>query len=468
MARVGSPDGAEDPPRHASVPPPRPGPHNPGPVAVVGMGYVGSCVAAMLADRGLQVVGVDVDAGLVARLNAGTTPLREPGLAGRVAAGVGSGRLRATTDHRAVGGADVVLLTVATPVRPDGSLDDTHLRAACTSLAADLRPGQLVILKSTVPPGTTRDLVRPLLEAGGLRAGTDFALAFAPERLAEGTALADLQTLPVVVGGLDPRSTRVAAQFLRDAFGTRVLPQDSLEAAEIVKLADNWWIDLNIALANELAMFCDLHRVDVLDVISAANSIPKGNGHVNILRPSVGVGGSCLTKDPWMVWRSARRHGLEIATARTGREVNQRMPGYTAGLILEHLAARGVDPAAATVAVLGLAFKNDTGDLRATPARGVVDALRAAGVQVRIHDPLVDAGQAREVFGLPVTATVAQTVRDAHCVALLAMHQQFESLDFAGLPVAQGCLVLDGRAYLAKEKIAMLHQLGYAYRGVGR
>lgn len=437
-------------------------------VAVVGMGYVGSCVAATIADRGLHVIGIDTDADLVERLNSGTTPLREPGLADRIQAGVGSGRLRSTTDHRASAEADVVLLTVATPVRSDGSLADDHLRAACTALAQHLRAGQLVILKSTVPPGTTRDLVRPLLEAGGLRAGADFALAFAPERLAEGTAMTELQTLPVVVGGLDPDSTRAAADFLGRALGTKVLTQDSLEAAEVVKLADNWWIDLNIALANELAMFCDLFGVDVLDVISAANSIPKGNGHVNILRPSVGVGGSCLTKDPWMVWRSARRHGLDIATARVGREVNQQMPGYAARLVLDDLAARGVAPSAATVAILGLAFKNDTGDLRATPTRGVVDALSAAGVRVRIHDPLVDPVHARETFGLPVTATVEEAVRDAHCVALLAMHREFRSLDFAGLPVAEDCLVLDGRAYLPKEEIAMLERLGYTYRGVGR
>ncbi|MFD2762691.1 nucleotide sugar dehydrogenase [Micromonospora eburnea] len=437
-------------------------------VAVVGMGYVGSCVAATLADRGLSVVGVDTDADLVSRLNRGTTPLAEPGLTELVAAGVRSGRLRATTDQEAVADADVVLLTVATPVRADGSLDDDHLRAACAALGRSLRAGQLVILKSTVPPGTTRDLVRPLLESSGLRAGTDFALAFAPERLAEGTALADLRALPVVVGGIDPHSTRVAADFLRGALGADTLPQESLEAAEIVKLADNWWIDLNIALANELAMFCDLYGVDVLDVISAANSIPKGNGHVNILRPSVGVGGSCLTKDPWMVWQSARRHGLEITTAPVGREVNQRMPGYTARLILDDLDARRVPPSEATVAVLGLAFKNDTGDLRATPARAVVEALLASGVRLRIHDPLVDPVRAQEIFGLPVTTTVEETVRDAHCVALLAMHRNFAALDFARLPVAESCLVLDGRAYLPKERIAMLERLGYTYRGVGR
>jgi UDP-N-acetyl-D-mannosaminuronic acid dehydrogenase len=185
---------------------------------------------------------------------------------------------------------------MGTPVHDDGSLADEQLRAACLSLSQHIRKGQLVVPKSTVPPGTTRDVVRPLLQRGGLTAGVDFALAFAPERLAEGIALADLRTFPIVVGGLDERSTRAAAEFWRRALGVRLIQQDSLESAEIVKLADNWWIDLNIALANELAKFCALFEVDVLDVIEAANSIPKGNGNVNILLPSVGVGGSCLTR----------------------------------------------------------------------------------------------------------------------------------------------------------------------------
>lgn len=325
-----------------------------------------------------------------------------------------------------------------------------------------------MVLKSTVPPGTTRDLMLPLLESGGLTGGVDFMLAFTPERLAEGTALAELRTFPIVVGGLDQRSTRAAADFWGNALGVTVLPQDSMEAAEIVKLADNWWIDLNIALANELAKFCALFDVDVLDVITAANSIPKGKGNVNILLPSVGVGGSCLTKDPLMVWQSAGRLGLAIHTTQVGREVNSAMPDYTAQLIIDDLAANGKDPAASTVAVLGLSFKNNTGDLRATPTAGVIAALAKAGVQVRAYDPLVDSTQATELLGFRPVTTLDEAVQGADCLAVLAYHREFEAIDFAALPVADSCLILDGRAYYSKEKIAMLRGLGYNYRGIGR
>jgi dTDP-alpha-D-glucose dehydrogenase len=442
-------------------------PENPT-VAVVGMGYVGSCTAATLASHGLDVVGVDIDDRLIDELRSGYIRFEEPGLAELSRAAMSAGRLRFATDYAAVSTRDVIVVAVGTPIADEGSLDDSQLRGACQKLREHLRPGTLLIVKSTVPPGTTRGVVAPLLAGGGLRAGADFMLAFSPERLAESSALADLRTFPIVVGGIDERSRRAAAQFWRRALGVTVLPQDSLEAAEIVKLADNWWIDLNIALANELAKFCALYDVDALDVIAAANTIPKGNGNVNILLPSVGVGGSCLTKDPWMVSRAARRRGLEIVTTRAGREVNDGMPRYTAQLILDELRALGKEPVTATVAVLGAAFKNNTGDLRSSPVLAVIEELAKAGVRVRVHDPLVDADQLEDRLRIRPSTTVNEAVYAADCVAVLALHRVFESIDFAALPVASPCVIVDGRAYYPKETIARLRRLGYRYRGIGR
>lgn len=437
-------------------------------VAIVGLGYVGSCFAAMLADRGCDVVGVDNDDRLIDELGAGHCRYQEEGLADLLFSGLAAGRLRVTTDYAAVREADVVLIAVGTPVRADGSLVDDQLSGACAEVGRHLRDGHLVMVKSTVPPGATRTLVRPLLERGGLTAGVDFGLAFTPERFAEGTALRELRRLPIVVGGLDAASTDAAAEFWRTTFEVDVFPLASPESAEIVKLADNWWIDLNIALANELAKFCALFGVDVLDVIKAANTVPKGQGNVNILLPSVGVGGSCLVKDPWMVWRAARERGLEILTAPIGREVNAGMPEYTAQIIIDELVRLGKRPAASTVAVLGLAFKNDTGDLRATPVEGAVTALKKAGLQVRVYDPLVDPVQAEELVDIKPAATLREAVQDADCVAMMTLHKEFTGIDFAELPVATSCLVLDGRAYFSQEKITSLRRLGYVYRGVGR
>lgn len=437
-------------------------------VAVVGLGYVGACVAAATSSRGMRVVGVDVDPGLIEELNRGHCRFHEEQLAELLREGMEAGRLRVTTDAAAVAEADVVVVAVGTPVDGDGSLADGQLRQACETLSRHLRRGQLVLLKSTVPPGVTREVVAPLLAGGGLTAGEDFGLAFTPERLAEGRALRELRAFPVVVGGVDARSTAWAADFWRMALEVEVIPTGSLEAAEIVKLADNWWIDLNIALANELAKFCSLFDVDALEVIAAANTIPKGGGNVNILLPSVGVGGSCLTKDPLMVRETARRRGLEILTVGAGREVNAGMPEYTARLIADELAELGKDVSDAKVAVLGLAFKNDTGDLRATPTHGVIERLAASGADVRLYDPLVDADAAEKLFGIRPVATLDEAVRDVDCLAILALHRQFADIDFGALPVASSCLMLDGRAYFSKERIAEFSAQGYVYRGIGR
>ncbi len=437
-------------------------------VAVIGLGYVGSCVAAALADRGIEVVGIDTNTTLVDELNSGFCRFQENGLPELVSSGVAAGKLRVTTDAAAVRDADVVLVTVGTPVRDDGSLADEQLTGACIELSRHLRVGQLIVLKSTVPPGTTRSVVLPLLQRSGLVGGEDFGLAFTPERLAEGTALAELRSFPIVAGGLDDDSAQDAAEFWRNALDVEVIPLDTLEAAELVKLADNWWIDVNIALGNEVAKFSALYGVDALDVIRAANSIPKGNGNVNILLPSVGVGGSCLTKDPWMVWHSARERGLEILTAPAARQVNNDMPVYTAQLAIDELTKQGKDPMACKVAVLGLAFKNNTGDLRATPVVDAVKAFERGCGEVTLYDPLVDVEEAEELFRKPQAASLQEAVEGADCIAILALHREFADIDFGSLPVAENCLVLDGRAYYSREKIAELRALGFAYRGVGR
>ncbi|MER6947328.1 nucleotide sugar dehydrogenase [Nonomuraea sp. NPDC000554] len=437
---------------------------------VVGLGYVGSCVAATLADNDVHVTGVDTDAALVAELSRGHCRFSEAGLPELVSRWAGTPRLRVTDDCEAVASADVVIVTVGTPIRDRGVLMDHQLKSACEDLSRHIRPGQLLIFKSTVPAGMTRELVVPLLERSGLKCGADFGLAFCPERLSEGNALNELRSFPIVVGGWCDDSTEAAAAFWERTVGVDVIRCASLETAEMVKLADNWWIDHNIAMANELAKVCDVLGVDVLDVVSAANSIKKGNGNVNILLPSVGVGGSCLTKDPWMVWRSAQDRGVDLRTIPAAREVNDGMPRYTFDLVVDELAKFGRTPADAKVAVLGLAFKNNTGDLRATPTQPVIAALCEAGADVTLFDPLVDDDEAEKTFGLRPSSSIEEAVQDADCLAVLAWHKQFEALDFAELRkrVAASCALIDGRAYYSRETIARLRQLGFAYRGIGR
>jgi UDP-N-acetyl-D-mannosaminuronic acid dehydrogenase len=439
-------------------------------VAVIGLGPVGSALAAVLADGGTDVTGIDTDAALVAELESHYCRYREPGLPKLLAECLDAGRLRVTGDYRAVSAADVVIVTVGTPVDETGATVHAQLTRVCTELAGRIRPGQLLIFKSTVPPGTTRGRVVPALERGGLICGEDFGLAFCPERLSEGTALRDLRGVPVVVGGWCPDSADAAAEFWRSRIGVPIIMASSLESGEMVKLADNWWIDHNIALANELAKLCSAVDVDVLEVISAANSLRKGDGTVNILLPSVGVGGSCLTKDPWMAWRAARDRGVELRTIPVARGVNDGMPAYSAELIAGELGKAGKQTKGAKIAVLGLAFKNDTGDLRATPVLPVVTALRDAGAEVAIFDPLADPDDVARTFGCRPATSVPEAAADADCIAVLARHREFDALDFGALRelVAPSCVVFDGRAHYPPATIERLRRLGFGYRGIGR
>ena len=439
-------------------------------VAIIGLGYVGSCLAVTMAQRGLDVVGIDHLPSVVDDMANGRCRIPEPGLAELVHRLAASTRLTATTDFEAARAADVIVITVGTPVGPDGSMIDVQLTAACQQLAGRLRRGQLVILKSTVPPGTTRGLVAPLLEAGGMVHEVDFGLAYCPERLAEGEALAQLRQLPVVVGGCSPASSRAAAEFWAEALGVPVQVVPQPETAEMVKLATNWWIDANIAIANELARFCSAFQVDVLDVLGRANELPKGGGRVNILAPGVGVGGPCLTKDPWMAWRAARERGLDLQTVATARLVNDQMPVVAAELIAGELAALRRHPGSCVVAVLGLAFKNNTGDLRNTPVKAAVAALLRTGATVRLFDPLADPAEVVRQFADKPARTVEDAVAGADCLAVLAGHDQFRDLDFRRLRerVAMPCLVFDGRMSYPPPVIRLLGELGYRYRGIGR
>ncbi len=439
-------------------------------VAVVGFGYVGSCVGAVLASKKYQVTGIDPSEKVVSSINSGTAAINEPGLGDLVAQAVADGHLTATSSFDPVKEADVVIVTVGTPMDDAGEPDTTQVSQACRQVAQNLQPGQLVVLKSTVPPGTTEGIAQPILEESGLQAGKDFFLAFCPERLAEGRALHELQVLPVVVGGVDQESTTRAGDFWEEALGLPTVRVSDARTAELSKLADNWWIDLSIAMGNELAQLSDKLNVDVLEVIEAANSLPKGRHHVNILTPSMGVGGSCLTKDPWFVHHMAEEHGLSLRLPSAGRAINDEMPGYTYSLISDGLAKADKPIETAKVSVLGVAFKNNTGDVRLTPTRDLIALLEGSGAHLSVFDPWVDPSEFSYVTSVEPCDNLAEAIEDADCVAFLTGHDDFKRLEIAELAelTAPGCLIVDGRMYFSRAQIEEMEQLGLRYRGIGR
>lgn len=439
-------------------------------VAVVGFGYIGSVIAATLADRGMRVVGIDTNAAMVAAVNRGDCPIPEPGLPALVAKGVAAGRLAATTDPAAVAGARAVLITVGTPLSEDFEADLSHIRAACSAVAPHVAEGAVVMIKSTVPPGTTRAMHDAVFAPLGRRV----AMAFSPERLAEGQAIRDLRSIPILVGGMDAAASAAGAAFWREALPeVEVMALASPEAAEMVKLADNLWIDLNVALANELAKLVDAlpFPIDVLEVIAGANTLKKGQHHVNILTPSNGVGGYCLTKDPWFVDALGRRAGLDLKIPRASREANDSMPGHVFARVDGFLKDRGIAPGAARIAVLGYAFKSESGDVRFTPVAPLVAALRAAGYGpgLAICDPMVRPEEAAHQ-GVELVADWRAAAAGAHAVLILAGHAAFAAIapeDLAAA-AAPGALVFDGRIHYPPARIAALRAQGLVYMGVGR
>lgn len=434
-----------------------------GPVAVVGLGYVGTSLAAVLAEGGYEIRGVDVDRSVVDRVAAGECPIEEAGITDRFERYAAEGRITASTDPSTVADCPTVLVTVGTPLAA-ADPDLSAVEAATESVAPHVGPGDLVVYRSTLPATATEETVAPrLAEGSGLEPGEEFHLAFCPERMAEGSAYEDLTTTPVVVGGLSEGS-REAAESFWSSLGLETVPVSDPTAAELAKLADNWWIDLNIALANELALLAEQLGTDALEVIEAANTLPKGQHHVNILYPGAGVGGSCLHKDPWFVAHLGEEYGLDLETPRVSRRANDRMPGHVVDLTREAL---GGDLGGATVAVLGVAFKAGTDDTRNTPAAPIVEGLREEGARVRVTDSYVPAAEVEELLGV-APDRLPEALDGADAVVVVTDHDAYRSLTPETLRERVGrdaFAVVDGRHVFAWDAF---DGTDVTYRGVGR
>lgn len=438
-------------------------------VALVGFGYIGTCIGAVIADRGFEVIGIDVRKSIVDEINRGVVSINEPGLSELVTKTVAAKKLRATTDFSAIQDCDAVVVTVGTPLGNNFDPDTRDIVAATESIAKYVRDGQLIVLKSTVPPRTTDDVVLPILKRD-VSNSVNFHLAFCPERLAEGRAIQEFKTIPVVVGGIDETSTEMASEFWRLILDIETIKVDNAVAAELVKLADNLWIDLNVALANEVALLSEKLKVDALQVIEASNSLPKGQHHVNILAPSIGVGGYCLTKDPWFVHHLGKGFGLDLKTPVASRTTNDNMPEYSFELVLKSLAEQGKNLAKCKVAVLGVSFKNNTGDCRYTPTKPIIERLEKSGCELAIHDPWVHEADAKTVTSLPFNPDLLSTLKGADAVLFFTGHDEFKRVSIAKLRelVKPGAFLLDGRNFFPRAKIKEATEAGFTYKGIGR
>ena len=349
-------------------------------VAVVGLGYVGLPLLVAADSEGFRVIGLDVDEAKVHALR------ERRSYVGDVTADdvAGLDRVQFTTDHRVLVAADVIVIAVPTPLR-DGGPDLSLVRAAAENVARVLRPGQLVVLESTTYPGTTEDLIRPILERRGLVAGRDFALAYSPERIDPGSGRSVRET-PKVVAGLGAVDTDLACRFY-GVLVDRVVPVSSPRNAEMAKLVENTFRQVNIALVNELATIASAIGVDIWEVLDAAATKPFG---YMPFWPGAGVGGHCIAIDPsYLSWKVEQRLGFGIGFIEHARSVNNRMPGYVAGRIGEALNRVGKAVRGARIVVLGLSYKAGVDDVRESPALRVLRHLLDAGADCAYHDDRV-------------------------------------------------------------------------------
>ena len=437
-------------------------------VSIIGLGYIGQVISGVLSNQKIKIIGIDTDSTILEKINKGESTVHEPNLDKLIDAAVKSGLLFSTNDYSKIAESDIVIVTVNTPIESNFKPNLENLLVSINSLSKVLRKGQLILLKSTIPPRTTVDKVIPILEKNsGLKAGVDFFIGFTPERLAEGKAIEEFRNFPIVVGGIDSTSSELISYFWKSILGVETIIMPSPTEAELAKLADNLWIDLNISLANELAILSDTLGIDVSKVIKGANTLPKGDGKVNILYPSVGVGGSCLTKDPWFVHEFAKNYNIELKIPTISRTINSSMPYYTLQLLKKKLQSIDKKLTNSKICVLGLSFKNNTGDLRETPTKYVIEKLLESKCDLSLYDPWVDKTEAEKLFAFKLSSSIEEAITKSDCIMVLCGHNEFHEFSKTKMKELANdkCVFLDGRNSFDKKEI---ENVGFIYQGIGR
>ncbi len=392
-------------------------------VGVIGLGYVGLPLARAFAAGGFRVLGFDVDESKVERLRRGESYIGHIPAAA-VAEMRGRG-FEATARFERLREADAVVICVPTPLTDARDPDLTFVVNSAKAVAASLRPGQLVVLESTTYPGTTRDVVLPVLEATGLRAGSDFFLAFSPEREDPGNPQFSAPTIPKVVGGLDPRSGDLACALYGPVV-VRVVRVSSPEVAEACKILENTYRAVNIALVNELKVLYDRMGIDVWEVIEAAKTKPFG---FQAFYPGPGLGGHCIPIDPFYLTWAARKHGLNTRFIELAGEVNTAMPAFVVNKVADALNDRGKPVKGSRVLLLGMAYKKDVDDPRESPGFELMDLLRRKGAVVQYNDPHIPRLPSMrhhphpEMTSLPLTP---ESLGAQDCVVVVTDHSAYD------------------------------------------
>jgi UDP-N-acetyl-D-glucosamine dehydrogenase len=404
-------------------------------LGVIGLGYVGLPLAVEMAQKGFRVTGVDIDGSKVESINAGISYVSDvPNEVLRAV--VSNGTMRATQSFAALESLDTISICVPTPLRKTKDRDLSYIIAAVEAVHNHLTPGKLIVLESTTYPGTTREIVLPILEKSGLRAGEDFFLAFSPERVDPGNRTYTTRNIPKIIGGLTAHCTAIAT-LLYQQFVDSIVPVSSSESAEMVKLLENTFRSVNIALANEMARMCQQFGINVWEVIDAAKTKPFG---FMPFYPGPGLGDHCIPIDPYYRTWKARLNGFEPRLIEMAAIVNSQMPEFTVSRVADALNKRKKSINGSRLLALGIAYKRYVSDTRESPALEVARALIQKGATVSYSDPYVP----RVVVGGEVLVSVPltqQLLQSMDCVVILTDHPAFDY----SMVAADSALVVDCR-----------------------
>jgi UDP-N-acetyl-D-glucosamine dehydrogenase len=406
---------------------------------VVGLGYVGLPLAVELSKAGFRTTGIDLDPRKVQAIGEGRSYI--PDVATSDVRDLHrAGRLDATTDFAVVKDLDTINICVPTPLRKTKDPDMSYIVSAVEAIAEHLHPGMLIILESTTYPGTTDEVVQPLLEATGLQAGVDFFIAFSPERVDPGNPTFQTHNVPKVVGGLTPTCSQLAAALYGSAIQT-IVPVSSTRVAEMVKLLENTFRAVNIGLVNELALMCDRMNIDVWEVVEAAKTKPFG---FMAFYPGPGLGGHCIPIDPFYLSWKAKQSGFDPRFIELAGHINGGMPHYVVEKVADALNTRRKAINGASILVAGVAYKRDIDDMRESPALDIMGLLHGKGAKVSYADPFVPEVHGREWpggFDIQSVDMTRGSIGQYDCVVIATEHKAF---DYAAL-VAEAELIVDTR-----------------------
>ena len=394
-------------------------------IAIIGAGYVGLPLAVAFAEADRSVICIDSDPAKIAEITAGRSYIEDVD-GDQLQRLVTTGKLSASTSYAPCADAAAIVICLPTPLSTNREPDLSIITEATTEIATHLQPETLVILESTTYPGTTREVLRPILETSGLRAGQDFHLAMSPERIDPGRTDYTIHTTPKIVGGLTPRCTERALEFYSVCIDTLV-PVSSCDAAEMTKLLENIFRSVNIALVNELAMLCDRMSLNVWEIVGAAATKPYG---FMPFKPGPGLGGHCLPIDPFYLSWKAREYDFPTEFIELAGKVNQHMPYYCAERVARALNDAAKPVSGSTVLILGVSYKGNVGDVRESPALKLIELLRDSGAHIVYHDPHVPAV---ERLGLESQELTDELLRTSDIACIVTAHDAVDHVRVADL-----------------------------------